>query len=85
MGMNSPQNETLSPSRPSASTRVCTDCSGALLPAGYGLVDRTGSIFEVVCRSCGWRSTVRSGAYASTPRESDIRHFLREDVVEIIR
>lgn len=83
--MNSQQNETPDPSRPfAASPRVCPGCGGSLLPAGYGLVDRAGCVFEVVCRSCGKRSTVRSGAYASTERESGIRDLLCEDVIEEI-
>ena len=86
MGMNSQQNETPSPSRPfAASARACTACGGTLLPSGYGLVDRAGCVFEVACRSCGKRSTLRSGAYSSTPSGSGVRHFLREDTVEVVR
>jgi len=61
------------------------NCGGALLPAGYGVVDRAGSIFEVVCPFCGKRSTVRLGVYFSTLGQSSVRHFLRKDTVEVIR
>jgi len=84
--MNSRQNETSSPTRPFAAVqRTCAACGGTLLPAGYGLVDRAGCIFEVACRSCGKRSTVRSGVYASTSSESAVGHFLHENTVEVIR
>jgi hypothetical protein len=84
--MNSRRNETSSPAKPfAASERNCTNCGGTLLPAGYGLVDRSGCIMEVACRSCGRRSTIRSGDYASAPRNLGVRHFFGENLIEVIR
>lgn len=54
----------------------CADCGGVLLPAGYGFADRAGSVFEVVCRSCGNRSAIRSGLLRVSPLESTVRGFL---------
>jgi len=82
--MNSRRDQTFSPSTPFAALKRVCECGGTLLPAGYGLVDRSGSIFEVVCRSCGNRSTLRSGAYVSTPCKTNVRNFLGESTVEVI-
>ncbi len=84
--MNSRRDQTFSASRPfAAPQRACEHCGGALLPAGYGLLDRSGSIFEAVCRSCGKRVTLRSGAYVSTACKTNVRNFLGERTVKEAR
>jgi len=78
--MDSRQNDSYGFNGQTAATcSTCPGCGGVLLLAGYGLVDRTGSVFEVVCRSCGNRSAVGFGHYVS-----GVRDFLRENTVEII-